>query len=311
MPLEQAVQSVESLPRLPRRPREGHKGTFGTVLVVAGSRGMAGAAVLTGRAALRGGAGLVRVACPADVWDVIATAYAAYTTWGIPLTSEGTYAADAAERVVAEVATDVDVVAIGPGLGRRPDTISFIRRLLALLPQQRPLVVDADALFALSPYVDYPLTVHRAAVLTPHPGEFARLTGWPKPQSPEERRQQVVEFTHRWPQVVLLKGAGTLVCDGQRLYCNTTGNPGMATGGSGDVLTGIIAAFIAQGLTPFDAAVLGAFVHGRAGDLAAAQLGQTALTAPDLLDYLPEALKPFETSEEIDRLTSSDPARML
>lgn len=291
----EAYQPVVEVPRLPPRPREGHKGTFGTVLVVAGSRGMAGAAVLAGRAALRGGAGLVRVACPENVWDVVAAAYPGYTTWGIPLAADGSPTPDAAEQLIAAAVAGSDVVAIGPGLGRQSGTIHFVRRLLELLPPL-PLVVDADGLFTLSPYIDHPLSAGRPAVFTPHPGEFARLTGWPLPQTPHDRTAQVLRFTQRWPHVLLLKGADTLVSDGRRLYVNRTGNPGMATGGSGDVLTGLLAALLAQGLPPFEAAVLAAWVHGRAGDLAAAALGQTALTAVDLLDFLPYALRECESA---------------
>jgi NAD(P)H-hydrate epimerase len=190
----------------------------------------------------------------------------------------------------------VDAVAIGPGLGRRADTVVFVRQLLACLPARLPVVIDADGLYALSPYAEHALPPDRAVVLTPHAGEFARLSGWPKPQSEPERQEQVIRFTQQWGHVLLLKGAGTLVCDGHQLYRNSTGNPGMATGGSGDVLTGLIAAVLAQGLAPFSAAVLGAWVHGRAGDLAAAHLGWTALTATDLLDFLPYAWKERESS---------------
>jgi NAD(P)H-hydrate epimerase len=156
-----------------------------------------------------------------------------------------------------------------------------------------PVVLDADGLFAVSPFAD---EFRRSAplVLTPHPGEFARLTGEPAPTTDAERQRRAVGFAQKFGGVLLLKGAGTLVTDGTKLYRNTTGNPGMATGGSGDVLTGVIAALVAQGLGAFDAAVLGAWVHGRAGDLGAAALGQTALTAPDLLDTLAPAFRELE-----------------
>ena len=263
-------QPVVEVPRLPVRRRESHKGDYGTVVVVGGSRGMAGAAVLAGRAALRSGAGLVRVACPADIWDVVAGA---------------------------------DAVAIGPGLGRRADTVALVRRVLELLPAEQPVVIDADGLYALSPYAEWGLPPGRSVVLTPHAGEFARLSGWTPPEQNQqvpdheaERQKQAVRFARQYGVVLLLKGSGTLVSDGERLYRNSTGNPGMATGGSGDVLTGMIAALLAQGWAGFEAAVLGAWVHGRAGDLAARHLGWTALTAADLLDYLPAAWKERETS---------------
>jgi ADP-dependent NAD(P)H-hydrate dehydratase len=285
---------VNELPRLPRRACDAHKGTFGTVLVVAGSTGMAGAAVLAGRAALRGGAGLVRVACPASVLDVVAASYPGYTTIGIRQHTDGTFGDGAAEELI-EAAREADVVAIGPGLGRSPAVVAFVRRVLGAL-REMPAVVDADGLFALSPF--NPELLDRAVplVMTPHLGEFARLTGQPAPTGDAERREQATAFARKFGHVLLLKGAGTLVTDGSRLYRNTTGNPGMATGGSGDVLTGLIAALVGQGLSAFDAAVLGAWVHGRAGDLAAARLGQTALTATDLLDHLPAALREQEST---------------
>lgn len=283
---------VHELPTLPRRARDGHKGTYGTVLVVAGSRGMSGAAVLCGRAALRGGAGLVRVACPADTQPLVAAAYPGYTTAPIRQHADGS-AGEGATDEVLELARDADAVVVGPGLGRAAGTVAHVRRGITGL-ERTPLVLDADGLFAVSPFAD---EFRRAAptVFTPHPGEFARLTGAPAPSTDAERRTQAVAFARKCGGVLLLKGPGTLVTDGARLYCNTTGNPGMATGGTGDVLAGLIGALIAQGLTAFDAAVLGAWVHGRAGDLGAAALGQTALTATDLLDYLPAALRERES----------------
>jgi ADP-dependent NAD(P)H-hydrate dehydratase len=286
------MEVIHERPQLPRRALGGHKGTYGKVLAVAGSRGMSGAAVLCGRAALRAGAGVVQVACPADVQALVASAYPAYTTAGIRQHADGTFGDGAAEEVL-ELARGADVLAIGPGLGRESGTVAFVRRILAGVAE-KPVVLDADGLFAVSPFAE---EFRRSApfVLTPHPGEFARLTGEPAPTTDAERERQAVAFAQKFGGVLLLKGSGTLVTDGTKLYLNPTGNPGMATGGSGDVLTGMIAALIGQGLGAFDAAVLGAWVHGQAGDLGAAVLGQTALTAPDLLDYLPSAFRELES----------------
>lgn len=286
------VSPVLELPRLPRRSPAGHKGTYGKVLLVAGSRGMSGAASMCGRAALRGGAGLVQVASPADAQPVVAAAYPAYTTIPIRQHADGS-PGDGTVAELVELARGADVLAVGPGLGREPGTVSFVRSLLA--GSEKAVVLDADGLYALSPFAE---EFRRSApfVLTPHPGEFARLTGQPAPQGEGARREQAVGFARRFGCVLLLKGSGTLVSDGSRLYRNTSGNPGMASGGSGDVLTGVIAALAGQGLGAFDAAVLGAWVHGRAGDLAAAELGMTALTATDLLDYLPAAFRELEAN---------------
>jgi NAD(P)H-hydrate epimerase len=284
---------VRDIPKLPRRARDGHKGTYGKVLVIAGSRGMSGAAVLCGRAALRSGAGVVQVATPADVQPVVAGAYPAYTTFPIRQHTDGTFGDGTVEEVL-ELIRGADAVAIGPGLGRADATVAFVRRLLSDAGET-PVVLDADGLFAVSPFGTEFAAPAGKRVLTPHPGEFARLTGHPAPKTDAEREVQATAFATKAGGVLLLKGAATLVTDGARLYRNGTGNPGMATGGSGDVLTGVIAALIGQGLSVFDAAVLGSWVHGRAGDLGAAALGQTALTATDLLDYLPAAFKELES----------------
>lgn len=284
---------VNVLPKLPRRAADGHKGTYGTVLVVGGSRDMAGAAVLCGRAALRGGAGLVRVACPTAVQPTVAAGSPCYTTAGLRLHADGTFGDGAAADVV-ELARAADVLAIGPGLGHTPDVANFVRRVVRELPQM-PTVVDADGLNVLAPFGNEFTARPVPLVLTPHPGEFARLTGRPIPQGDAARAEAAVAFAARFNLVLLLKGAGTVVTDGRRVYRNTTGNPGMATGGTGDVLTGVVAALLGQGLSPFDAAVLAAWVHGRAGDRAAAALGRTALTAADLPDHLPAAFREVES----------------
>lgn len=286
------VIPIHRLPKLPTRAHTGHKGTYGKVLIVAGSRGMSGAAVLCGHAALRSGAGVVQVACPADIQPVVATAYPGYTTLGIRQHADGTFGDGAAEEV-AELARTADVLALGPGLGRESGTGAFVRSVLDRV-KETPIVLDADGLFAVSPFaVEY--RREAPTVLTPHPGEFARLTGSEAPKTDAERSEQAVAFARKFGCVLLLKGSGTVVTDGAHLYRNATGNPGMATGGSGDVLSGVIAALVGQGLSALDAAVLGAWAHGRAGDHGARALGQTALTATDLIDYLPAAFRELES----------------
>ncbi len=277
--------------RLPARPAAGHKGTFGHVLAVAGSRGMTGAAILCGSAAVRGGAGLVTVACPADVQAVVAAGNPCYLTHGLPTESAGEYHPEA-ESVLAGLAAKADAVAVGPGLGSRPDVVRLVQSLLAAVGPKK-VVVDADALTAVG-------AGRRAGqgdwVLTPHPGEFGRLLGVSAAAVQADRERLAVKYAAAHNVVVLLKGQGTVVTDGKRTSVNPTGNPGMGTGGVGDVLTGVIAALLAQGLSGFDAAVLGAWVHGRAGDLAADELSQTALTATDVLGYLPRAFREVEAA---------------
>ena len=287
-----AVTPVNELPCLPRRAADGHKGTYGKVLVVAGSRGMAGAAVLAGRGALRGGAGLVQVACPACAQPVVAAGHPCYMTVPLRQHADGSFGEGVNEEVV-ELGRAANAVAVGPGLGQAADVESLVRAVVRELPRT-PVVVDADGLNVLAPFPEDFRTRPAPLVLTPHPGEFARLAGVPTHDVATHREELAARFAARAGVVLLLKGAQTIVTDGRRLYRNSTGNPGMATGGSGDVLTGVVAALLAQGLAPFDAAVLAAWVHGRAGDLAAAALGQTGLTAADLPDVLPAAFRELE-----------------
>lgn len=278
---------VNEVPRLPRRRFDSHKGTFGKVLIVAGSRGMSGAAVLCGQAALRSGAGLVQIAAPACVQPVVAAGNPCYTTFAIHQHSDGTFS-DAAAAEVVSWAQSADAAAIGPGLGSGHDVENLVRRVVSELPG-KPLVLDADALNVLAPFANAFSGRSCPLVLTPHPGEFARLTGCGADEVQARREELAVQFAAKFGVVLLLKGANTLVTDGTRLYRNSTGNPGMATGGSGDVLAGTIAALLGQRLAPFEAAVLGAWVHGRAGDLAALELGETGLTAVDVIEHLPQA----------------------
>lgn len=291
--MTEPLDVIAAPPRLPPRRPDSHKGTYGRVLVVAGSRGMTGAAVLCGSAALRGGAGLVQVACPADVQPTVAAGNPCYTTAGIASRADGTYS-EACLEELARLGEPADVLAVGPGLGDREDVGFLVRGLLVRLPG-KPVVLDADGLNVLAPLKADGLPERPGPlVLTPHPGEFARLLGVSTTQVQADRDQLAVDFGRRHKLVLVLKGHRTVVTDGQRVYRNDTGNPGMATGGTGDVLTGLVAALIGQGLSAFDAAALGAWAHGRAGDLAAGELGQVALTAADLLDYLPGAFREFE-----------------
>lgn len=279
---------MTDLPKLPPRSADSNKGTFGRVLIVAGSRGMSGAGVLCARAALRGGAGLVRLATPAEVLPIVAAANPNYLTAGLPQNDNGQLGA-AARTAVVKLARANDVTAVGPGLGSGPGVRLVVEVLLR--ESQRPLVIDADGLNVLRQRTEQLKGRAAGTILTPHPGEFARLLDCDVPTVRARRRELAVRFAREHGVVLLLKGHGTIVTDGQRVYCNTTGNPGMATGGTGDVLTGLIAGLVGQGLEAFAAAQLGSYLHGRAGDLAARDLGEVSLVASDLLDYLPRALR--------------------
>ncbi|MBM4071569.1 MAG: NAD(P)H-hydrate dehydratase [Planctomycetes bacterium] len=281
------LEEVLELPKLPPRSPDGHKGDYGRILVIAGSRGMSGAAVLCGSAALRGGGGLVRLAVPHDILPIAAAGNPCYMT--VPLSQDGDgrihlSALEEVQRLVAEN----DVIALGPGLGRSADLDRLVVDLLR--NTSKPMVVDADALNALSRDVAALKNHAGPIVITPHPGEFARLLGTTIPAVQGERRDNAARFAADNGVIVVLKGRGTIVTDGRQWFENTTGNPAMATGGTGDVLTGLIAALLGQGLEPFAAAQLGVHVHGLAGDLVRDELG-IGLCASDLLDFLPHALR--------------------
>ena len=281
-PINQAT-----LPQLARREDDAHKGNFGLALIIGGSRGMSGAVALAGMAALRGGSGLVRLAVPETCLDVVAAYEPSYMTIALPATDQGQIAENA-RTVLDQWVGAATCVAMGPGLGRGEQIDSFVGRLYQEIAQ--PMVVDADALNALATQTE--ILSHHAGprILTPHPGEFARLVGQSRVDA-ADRPRMAVELAEQIGAVMVLKGHQTCITDGQRTYLNTTGNPGMATGGSGDVLTGLITALVCQGLAPMDAARLGVHLHGLAGDLAADALGQPSMIASDLIRFLPEAIK--------------------
>lgn len=277
-------EPVSALPHLPERSLDAHKGTFGSALVVGGSAGMTGAVILSGMAALRGGAGLVRMAVAEPCLPIVAGYEPSYMTASLPADEDGRISLAALARI-AKWAERATVVAIGPGLGRSAELDELVAALYQNLA--RPMVVDADGLNALAAQPEILSQPGGPRILTPHPGEFTRLIG--RRFEPEQRALLTMQYARRWGAVVVLKGYRTVISDGRQYAVNTTGNPGMATGGAGDVLTGLIAALACQGLTSFDAARLGVHLHGLAGDLAAAEVGQTSLVASDLIRFLPAA----------------------
>jgi ADP-dependent NAD(P)H-hydrate dehydratase len=282
------METVTHLPVLPPRPADSNKGSFGRILIVAGSRGMSGAAVLCGSASLRGGAGLVKVAVPRDVWPQVAVSNICLMTVPLDQDNEGNLTPEAITAATA-AAQESDVVALGPGLGRGPDRTQLVATIVS--HAAAPLVLDADGLNACAGNLAILARRVGPTVITPHPGEFGRLVDKTAAQVQADRPALAADFARRHRLIVLLKGHQTLVTDGSRMYVNTTGNPGMATAGSGDVLTGLIAALLGQKLTPFEAAQLGAHLHGLAGDLARNEFGEVGLIATDLIDFLPAATK--------------------
>ena len=274
-------------PLISPRAADAHKGDFGRVLIVAGSRGKSGAAILAARGALRSGAGLVTIASPASVMPIIAAHAPEYMTEGLSETEAGTVDAFAVDRVLA---FDADVIAVGPGLGRGPDVTRFVRMLVDRC--EAPLVLDADALNA---FVDEPASLiareGREIIITPHPGEMARLVGGTVDDVQANRLGLARDFASRHGVYLILKGHRTLIAtpDG-KVFVNPTGSPGMATGGTGDVLSGMVAAWLAQLLDAEAACRLAVYLHGAAGELADADEGEVSMTAGDLADHIGDAI---------------------
>jgi ADP-dependent NAD(P)H-hydrate dehydratase / NAD(P)H-hydrate epimerase len=273
---------------LPRRPVDAHKRQCGAVLVIAGSQGMTGSATLAAMAALESGAGVVQVAVPESLVPVMETKLTEQIVVGLAETFGRSIDAAATETVI-DLASRFDVVAIGPGLSLDDSTVAFVRGLVPAL--DRPLVIDADALNALVGSTELLAGRKAPTVITPHPGEMARLTKSETADVQHDRPGFARTAAKEFKAVTVLKGAPTLVSDGQGIAVNPTGNPGMATMGAGDVLTGLVAGFMAQGLEPSDAAVLGAWVHGACGDVAAGRVTEYCLVASDILAALPEVLR--------------------
>jgi NAD(P)H-hydrate epimerase len=280
---------------IPERMVDTHKGDYGHLLVVGGSVGKTGAALMAARAALRSGAGLVTIALPEPAAESLMGSVVEEMMLPLLANPDGTIAEGALDGILDFVHKKADVLAIGPGLGRNTETWKMVRELVRLSPV--PVVVDADGLNALSETGFDGMKrlfskVRSPLVLTPHLGEMMRLTGLDKAEIIGSRLGVSRQFSEETGCVLILKGAPTVVTTPEgRQYINSTGNPGMATAGSGDVLTGIVASLIGQSLTPEEAAVAGVYIHGLAGDIASETLTEYSMTAGDIIGFLPEAFK--------------------
>ena len=275
---------------LPTRRLSSHKGTFGHAGIIAGSVGKTGAAAMAANAALRVGAGLVTVAIPSSMNDVLEAKLLEAMTVPMPETKARTFSRSAFERLAAFISART-AVAIGPGLSTHPETVDLVQALVKQL--DRPAVLDADALNALAGRASLLTECKTPPIITPHPGEMARLEIDATPQSVNANRiGTATRFARERGVVVALKGARTVIArpDGAVAIC-PTGNPGMATAGTGDVLTGMIVGLLAQGLASWEAACVATYLHGSAGDLAAASNGQTGMIAGDVIEQIPHALK--------------------
>ena len=267
---------------LPDRDKEAHKGDFGKILLLCGSRGFTGAAYLAAMGALRSGAGLTFLGVPESIYEIEAVKLNEPVVF--PLPDEGGKLSEAAIPDILERLPRMDAILIGPGLGQSEGTYQVVKAILEAA--KCPVVLDADGINVMAAHKDILRGRTNPTVLTPHAGEFARLGG-----NPADRVAAAEEMSRELGCILLLKGHHTVITDGASTYINPTGNPGMAVGGSGDVLAGIITALLGQGIEPLKAAACGAWLHGAAGDICADEIGQYGMLPTDMLHVLPRLLK--------------------
>ena len=279
----QSLDHSSVLNMLPDRDPFGHKGTFGKVLLLCGSRGFTGAAYLAAMGALRTGAGLVFLGVPESIYAIEAVKLNEPVVF--PLPEEGGKLSTQAIEEILERLPQMDAVLIGCGLGQSPGTLEVVK---AVLEQAKcPVVLDADGINVLREHKDILRGRANPTILTPHDGEFLRFGG----KLGEDRMASARQFSRDWNCILLLKGHRTCITDGRTAYLNLTGNPGMAVGGSGDVLADMIVSLLGQGLPPLEAAACGAWLHGAAGDLCAEEIGQYGMLPTDMLTRIPRLMK--------------------
>lgn len=278
---------------LPFRPGDGHKGTFGKAAILAGSEGMSGAAVMAAESALRCGTGLVEMVVPSGLTDTVEAIVREAVTRPVQQVAKHRCLSVRALGDIVRILSNADAAAIGPGIGTHRETVDLVARLLPKLPC--PTVIDADGLNCISKLRGRNISTKfgNKVVITPHPGELAHLLNISIGEIVDNRFNNMNKWASEiGTDVLVLKGAPTTIsCQTGPIYINKTGNNGMATGGSGDVLTGLIAGFLAQGLEPIDAARIGVYIHGLAGDIAASTLGRRGMIAGDIIDSMPEAIE--------------------
>ncbi len=278
-----ALDHEAVLSLLPERDPWAHKGDFGKILLLCGSRGYTGAAALAAMGALRSGAGLVFLGVPESIYAIEAVKLTEPIVFPLP-DEKGMLSSRAAGEIISRL-QDKDAVLIGPGLGRSEGTLSAVQTVLEQF--DGPVVLDADGINVLKSHKDILRGRTGPTILTPHDGEFVRIGG----KLGSDRTEAAAELAEELGVIVLLKGHETVITDGRTCYINQTGNPGMAVGGSGDVLAGIITALLGQGIAPLEAAACGAWLHGASGDLCAAEIGQYGMLPSDMLNVLPRLLR--------------------
>ena len=293
------IDDSDAIKLLPLRKPDAHKGDYGKLFVLAGSTGLTGAASMTSMAALRCGTGLVVLGCPSSLNAIMETKLTEVMTKPLPdVKKRGCLAI----RGMGEIRQQIewaDAVAIGPGIGTHHETVELIQRLVSQI--DKPMVIDADGLNCLAKNPDI-LKQHKGQlVISPHPGEFSRLSGYSMDEIAGNHLKLALSFAKEYDLTIILKGAPSIIAEPSGgIYINDSGNEGMATAGSGDVLTGLIGGFLAQGMTATDAAVLATYLHGSAGDLASDIQGARGMIAGDILDFVPEALLELEDLEDFD-----------
>jgi len=269
---------------LPARKRDSHKGNYGKVLLLCGSTGFTGAAKLAARAALRAGSGLVYLGVPDAVYPIVASGLDEAIVFPLPCDNQGQFSLAAGKEILQKM-DGKDAVLIGPGLGRSTELTQLL--MLVLQNSNVPVVLDADGINGLAQHMDVLRSCTCPLIVTPHDGEFRRLCR----HTDANRRRETVQLALELNGIVLRKGYRTLITDGTEVWRNTTGNPGMAVGGSGDVLSGILVSLIGQHVPPLEAAAMAAWIHGAAGDLAAEALGEYGMLPSDLIEAIPYILK--------------------
>ncbi len=279
----------EFLEIIPERKRDSHKGDHGHVLVLAGSMGMTGAAALCSLGALRSGCGLVTLGIPKSLNAIMETKLTEVMTRPLPETRNISLSLEALPKI-KKMLKGVDAVALGPGLSTDEGTKRLVNKLIKVI--DKPLVIDADALNCIASNITALKSVKSPIIITPHPGEMSRLSGLEIDTIQRNRQKVTKDLARQCNLIVVLKGNNTVVSDGKNNnFVNKSGNPGMGTGGTGDILTGMIASFLAQGVSAFKSAKLAVYIHGKAGDLAAREKGEIGLIAGDILEKIPEAFK--------------------
>ncbi len=274
---------------LPQRNLNTHKGTYGRVAIIGGSRGMTGAPFLSSQSALKAGSGLIYTIIPKSLETIMSIKLTEAVIRPVEDDNKGYFSICSLADILKEI-KDKDVIAIGPGIGVDDDRLSIIKEIINFY--NGPIVIDADAINCLSKEPDVLSNMDKTIIITPHPGELAKLLGKSIKEIQEDRIYYSKYASEKYNIIVVLKGFNTIVSSPKGdIYVNTTGNPGMATAGSGDLLTGIIASFIGQGLKPIDGAQLGVFCHGLAGDLASFDKGEYGLVATDILENIPYSIK--------------------